>query len=604
MAKQSKKQEKLLQVVMQRISTAEQYRKSHYEEEWKNWYRIYRSRLATRNPLGSNIFVPQVMMMTDVIRTRLVQSIFDKRPYVAVLPREEQDSRQAEAVQTLIDWQFSERLDIASLFKDEAVLNLCVFGTAVTHTGWKKKVRRSRRTMTREVPVLDEETGMKLLDSLTNEPILSKERYVGEEEEVVYDDPAVQVINLFDFFVDPPATGIDDARYCGHRELLTRREIEQMQDIAGWKVDFADLEPLSEYEDGWSALNGEEGRTYADISEGSKDPMGKYEVHHYWEDDRHVVIIGRKVIALDEQNPYWHGMKPYDKCCYMPEGKSFYGIGIPELTHQLQDELNTVRNQRIDYCSQALRRMWKVRRSSKLEARDLVWRQNGVILLDNMDDVMEIQVAPIPSTAFTDEALIKEDMRYATGCHDILMGVAATDETATTTMTKDNNASIRFKDLVMTISQQLLVPIAQKCVLLDQQFMNEERTVRLLNEGAKEVITVSPYDLEGRFDLIYVGSSIEPMANEEQQREHMIQAYQMLANDQLYVNNPQAKIALMEELLKKLDVKEVDKLLPLLPQMEPAPEGMHLLEEGAAPTQPQGGDAAAMLATALMGGGR
>lgn len=601
MAKQSKKQEKLLQVVMQRISTAEQYRKTHYEKEWKNWYRIYRSRLEKRNPLGSNIFVPQVMMMVDVIRTRLVQSIFDSRPYVAVLPREEQDGNQAEAVQMLLDWQFSERMDIASLFKDEAVLNLCVFGTAVTHTGWKKKVRKSRRAMTREVKVYDEVTGLELTDSETGEAITSMERYVGEDKEVIYDDPAIQCINLFDFFVDPPATDIADARYCGHRELLTRKEIEQMKEVAGWKLDFSDLEPVGEYDDGWSALQAEEGRTYADNSEGNKDPMGKYEVHHYWEDDRHVVIIGRKWIALDEENPYWHGMKPYDKCCYMPEGKSFYGIGIPELTHQLQDELNTVRNQRIDYCSQALRRMWKVRRSADLKASDLVWRQNGIIQLDNMDDVLEIQVAPIPSTAFTDEALIKEDMRYATGCHDILMGVAGTDETATTTMTKDNNASIRFKDLVMTISQQLLVPIAYKCVLLDQQFMTEERTVRLLNEGAKEVMTVSPYDLEGRFDLIYVGSSIEPMANEEQQREHMIQAYQMLANDQLYQNNPQAKVALMEELLKKLDVKEVEKLLPLMPgAMEMPPDGMHPLTEEQ--PMPQG-DPAAMLAGALMGGG-
>ena len=152
----------------------------------------------------------------------------------------------------------------------------------------------------------------------------------------------------------------------------------------------------------------------------------------------------------------------------------------------------------------------------------------------------------------------------------------------------------------MTISQQLLVPIAYKCVLLDQQFMTEERVVRLLNEdGAKELMTVSPYELEGKFDLIYVGSSIEPMANEEQQREHMIQAYNMLANDPLYQNNPQAKVALMEELLKKLDVKEADKLLPLQNGAEMVPEGMHPMEQAA----PMQADPAAMLAGALMGGG-
>lgn len=53
------------------------------------------------------------------------------------------------------------------------------------------------------------------------------------------------------------------------------------------------------------------------------------------------------------------------------------------------------------------------------------------------------------------------------------------DETATTTMTKDNNASVRFKDVVSSISSNLIVKIGEMCISLDQQFLTEERRIRL-----------------------------------------------------------------------------------------------------------------------------
>ena len=107
-------------------------------------------------------------------------------------------------------------------------------------------------------------------------------------------------------------------------------------------------------------------------------------------------------------------MKPYDKCCYVNLLDDFYGMGIPEALAGLQDELNTARNQRVDYNSMALRRMWKLRRGCGLTARDLVWRQNGVLQVDNMDDIMEINIQGLPADAFANESAIKQDMQDTT----------------------------------------------------------------------------------------------------------------------------------------------------------------------------------------------
>ncbi|MEG1997914.1 MAG: hypothetical protein RR051_05685, partial [Clostridiales bacterium] len=138
-----------------------------------------------------------------------------------------------------------------------------------------------------------------------------------------------------------------------------------------------------------------------------------------------------------------------------------------------------------------------------LTHEDLIWRQNGVVQVNEMDDVQEINIQDLPASAFANEDRIKNDMRDATGCHDIIMGLAQADETATTTMTKDNNASILFKTIVSAFERDILVPVAENCISLNQQFLTEERAVRLLNQDAAELFRVSPYEIDGQYDLIY-----------------------------------------------------------------------------------------------------
>lgn len=228
----------------------------------------------------------------------------------------------------------------------------------------------------------------------------------------------------------------------------------------------------------------------------------------YWEDDRHAVIINREQLALDEKNPFWHGMKPYDRCCYVPLSNEFYGMGIPEMLAGLQAELNTTRNMRLDYNAMAMRRMWKIRKGYGLTARDLVWRQNGVIELDDMEDIQEINVQELSYSAFTNEDVIKQDMRDTTGVHDIVMGLSEADETATTTATKDNNANLRFQHFIEAVVEQLLVPIAKKCLALDQQYLEESRIFRLLNEEMDELYQVDAFDIAGDYDTVSGDSTV------------------------------------------------------------------------------------------------
>lgn len=550
------KQPKDLEKLIDRIHQAERWRDGNFKEDWRRWLRTYRSQPEQKRE-GSNIYVPYTFMIVETVKSRIANSIFANRPYLTMLPVGHGDSLRAEKIEKLMDWQMNERMGVERVYSNHLLSDLLVLGTAIQYTGWRKTLRAIKRLETIEYPL--EVDGVPI-NGVDGAPLYITSRGPTKQNRVVYDDPEVKSIDLFDFYVDSNAENIEDARFCGHREYYSKKQLQALTKTAGWKID-------------WKKISGEEdslegGRTIrAELQQKGQSAIevegnGLYLVHHYWEDERHAVIINESYCALDEENPFWHGVKPYDKCCYCTLPHEFYGIGIPEMVYGLQNELNTVRNQRIDYNSMALRRMWKVRRGSGLTPKDLVWRQNGIVQVNELDDVQEIQVADLPASAFTNEGIIKQDMQDTTGCRDVILGLSATNETATTTMTKDNNASLRFKDVVTAVISQLLVPLGKKCFELDQQFMTEEKVFRLMDSKADEIFVASPFDLDGEYDVMYSGTAVDPMANKELQKQRMIEVLNVIQNNPLYQNDPQALLAVLREFFKAEGFRDYDEMLP------------------------------------------
>lgn len=552
--------------VLERIRGAEEWRDSNYRQLWQECRRRYRSQPAGPRE-GSNIFVPQTFMQCEVIRARLCESLFSQRPYVAALPREDNDVERASKLQTLLDWQLNDRVDLPRLVGETILAGMIVYGTGIAYTGWQLRRRQVRRLTHQQRPVLDA-AGQPLADE-AGQPLTLPVSSGQPWQEVWYDDPLIANIPLEDFFCDTRAADLEEARFCGHREYQTRSSLEQLAAEGKYQIDWEHLQPLDQEDEAFWP----------------QEQKGLLLVHHYWEDERHLVFINRDQLALEEPNPFWHGMKPYDRCCYVPLPGEFYGLGVPEILAGLQDELNTSRNQRIDYNSLSLRRMWKLRRGCGLAARDLIWRQNGVLQVENMDDVQEISLQNLPPEAFANEAGIKQDMQDATGCYDVLMGAGYAQETATTTLTRDNNASLRFKANVRNVVKDLILPIAKKCVSMDQQFLSGQRLLRVLGEEAGPLFSLNPEEIAGDYDVIYCGAAIDSLANKELAKERALQAYSLALADPAYREDDGARLRLFQKVLAGLEIKGGPELLPQTrPAAQPLPEAAAKANLGGGPS--------------------
>ncbi len=570
MAVKKTKKDEALKVLLERIERAEGYRDSNYRDKWLEYYKMYRSIPPEVEAGRSNVFVPYTFTNIETIAARITESLSANRPYVIVMPQEDGDADKAEKTQTLLDYQLEQIIRLKRIFSENIIKCLCIYGTAVSYTGWQVKERKVKKLQQGYEYLQSDETGEPLRFDDMNEPIVVEKLTVAEQIQTVYDDPIVQSIDIFDYFVDPKATCVSDARFCGHREYQTKEQLSELVKTAGYSIDWKTLAPADNIENGTTKRHLDIGISGSGEGDTERNNAALYEVLHYWEDNRHAVIINRCQLVLDSDNPFWYGEKPYDVCRYIPLANEFYGIGIPEINKALQSELNTTRNQRIDYNTMTMRRMWKLRKGSGLTSRDLIWRQGGVLEVNEMDDLQEINVQELPASAFANEANIKQDMRDATGCHDVVMGLSNNDETATTTITKDNNASIRFKAIIGSVEEDMLVPIAKKCIALDKQFLSSERAVRIVGEDKEvsDMMYIDPFEINGEYDIYYVGSAVEPMATKQANKQRYLEAFSIAAGLPEYAASPQAKINLLRELFKSLEIRDVEALLPDISAMQ------------------------------------
>lgn len=562
------KERQQLRKYLDRIEAAENWRDSAYKDLWQRCYKRYRNyvdKLYDPNTGReikdrSNISIPYTFTQVETVLPRLVESLFAARPYVTVKGREPSDEPNAKNMETLLDWQMNERLDIQDIFH-KGLKEMCIYGTAVAYVGWKYK---ERKVIRRQLQTLLDENNNPIIevDPTTGEEVEIADYAAVEVTETVWDDPDVKFIDLGLFFVDPNATDIDDARYCGHVAYLTKSELEEMAERdESMKLKWDEIPKDSRKNNVRNERMAAVGLPSVQEENVHDDDDRLYEVHYYWEDDKEVIIINRAYLAKDGENPYWHKKKPYVKDVYTEVPHEFYGIGLVEMIEDLQDELNAERNMRIDYRAMNLRRMWKVRRGANIKLSDLRWRQNGIIRVDEMDDLQEIETAHIGIDSFNQEGVIKQDIRDTTGAHDVVMGTSGGSATATETMTKDNNASIRFRLIISSVEKRLLVGVTNLMIKNNQQFIDRDLVFRVTGEE-DEWVEMSPEDIQGQFDLMAAGSSVEPLANKEAFKQRMIELYGVLSSDPFMQMYPDKRRNLLKKVLEAFDIKNTEELLP------------------------------------------
>lgn len=564
-----KDNEEIVEIVQEAFERAKKNQQPHFAR-YRRYYELYRNYISEENarPHGANLFVPYTFQAVETIAPRLVTAIFNNRPYMTAVPLSNTAYENARNMEMLLDYQAEKYLDPV-LFFTMVFKDALIYGTSIVKTTWK---------FTEKTVRVNNYVSDKRISSL-------KKKEVKEEKVTTYDAPYMEIVPLENFFFDPNASEIDEARYVIHRYYEDVDTIKEKIKEGVYKVKKEDKDKISEmggeYSDSFSSYQ----RVDA-VSGGNTKPEGMAEILEFWGEDCIVKLAGDVVLLMD-YNPFYHGERPFVKFIDYPVANEFYGIGEVEVIESMQEELNTTRSQRMDNVSLAINNMWKVRRNAGVDASQLVSRPNGIIEVDEMDDLDTLTVPNMTESAYREEQLIKEDMDRTTGVNDYTRGDnPARRETATTASLLTESANERFKLKIRLMEKTSFKKVGYQLVALNQQFITEETEVRVFDknrskeENFTEPITIklAPQDIAGQFDILPCGSTSEPMANKELRQTQLTQLFNIMGQSE-YINQPEFLTAILEA----FEFKNVDKLIVQEPPQTPPVEQPMPMEQ---PMQP------------------
>ena len=469
---------KLLEVVLDQHKTAENFQRPYYQK-FAEYYSLYRGVFdsSRQNYTGrANLFVPYIFSTIETVHPRITAS----KPKILVLPREQSDYPKADAVGAMLDYRW-QTMDMQEKLK-MVVKQMLIYGVGVLKLYWDFK---------------------------------------GERDDVERDEPCADIVDLYDFFLDPNAHCIEDASYVVHKSIRTLEYIknagiyENLQ-----KLKDEEIQQTSEY------------KTERDSTLGLSRPKKKgIELLEYWgkadlgdgEQEAVITVANKTTVIRAVPNPYNHQKKPFISFHDNPMPLEFWSLGEVEPLRSLQYELNDVRNQRMDNVTSILHKMWKVSNNADVDESELVWRPGGVVHVNDMTGVEPLEVTDVTGSSYNEETLIKGDIQQTSGISDYTAGQgnqskALANDTATGIALLQEAGSVRLKTKLENVENGIK-KFGEMLLSLEQQYTDQALVIRVVGDRGNVWREIKPEELRGKFDLRVESGSTQPMNKQIQRAE-------------------------------------------------------------------------------------
>lgn len=259
---------------------------------------------------------------------------------------------------------------------------------------------------------------------------------------------AIDVLNVY---IDPSAQTLQDVDFAV-RNLMTKKEMEAQ----GWiNVDKAiEQENLSRYDD---------------MGRSTRSTGKMVEVFEFYGEVPERLITGKKrdkknvpvkiicsgnggaltlhfIERNTQKDKFGNVIKPFEEGWYTKLPWSWYGISPAWKVLDLQEYINTVVNIRINRNTVAQYGIFKMRSGAGIRQKDFSrLGSNGVIKVENMADLEQMNVNEVGASSYNDEAMAKQWASEVTSAFDVVRGAPSpASATATAQAIEDRNSKSAF----------------------------------------------------------------------------------------------------------------------------------------------------------------
>src|SRR3990167_5403105 len=298
---------------------------------------------------------------------------------------------------------------------------------------------------------------------------------VGDGDIDVY----MEAVKLQDFFIDESARSINRGPYkandCIRRYIL---DFEKFKTVYKGKI-FDPLDNAKYVKPGGDT-------NYYEFYQPPKGINQKeIEVLWYWSrNPDKLVITANDVVLRNSPNPYNHKQLPFAQALDVMRPHQFYHKGEPELLESIQDELTTIRRQRIDRSHLDIEKVFLVSNREVLTDQDLITAPHKPIYVDDpMGSIKPLEYSATPQSAYLEEDRLKEDGERVTGMDVRSQSVRASGSATEAAILKEATLR-RLRLKIWLLSRTLLMEQSRLRVANIIQHYSQPKLQSIL--GAKE----------------------------------------------------------------------------------------------------------------------
>lgn len=298
----------------------------------------------------------------------------------------------------------------------------------------------------------------------------------------------IMPVDLLNLWLDPTINSIqDDDAVIIERALMTESEVKKQK---GWihteEIFYSDSVNRND-SDTLNATN-KTGVKLAEIYE-RWGMIPKYFITANKKDTE--MVQGRIVVSGTNGKWKFHyveenkkGYKPYQEFFWTKIMGRWYGRGVAEKVMWLQSWINTTINIRIARARVSQLGIFKVKRGSGLSNQSFSrLAANGVIPVNNMEDIEQFAMDEASEASYRDEANIIDIARRVTSAYEIVTGETLNSSTtATTSSIMSSAAQTTFVLIREGIGMQLSKWIKQHVFPIISKNLSKEKILRIAED--------------------------------------------------------------------------------------------------------------------------
>lgn len=569
------------QIVTMMPTSAEDVERTKIKESWFNW--LLRNYIVGFSELIDRSVSTTVRLGMSILYSyyeRKIRRIVHKRRF-KVLEEDIAD-----------DQSFSDRClkIIDQVFGDNKI--------SVDSIGeFKYRIKYKRKTPVDSILDVMEDTAVFDCYYLENDKVLE---IVVEENSIEYDGVRSQQIAIDNVWFPSTVRNNDELQTCNH--VCIQFETNYTDIILKQKDKVYDLITDEELEifqkatktiaDDYEQRNRIAIQENIGIEESGETDQNKvinfYECFYHYDIngdgiDEDIIITyfpeQRKIARIRRLNEIFrHGERPIDITGYAIREDSIFSVGICELLSQIQNEINILHNQFINYNTSATIPFGFARKDSSfgssLEKKELVLKPMTLFFVDDPNDIKFPYVPSNQNWNIQDINILQTQAQDAIGSNDLMRGRQQYSRTPVgATLKLLAEANIRVKQGLKRYNRAFKEHL-KKIYQLQRDYGAEKQTFRIIGEDGKFMFEeISREDLKILPDF-ELGTSIDNLNKVFMQEKLMMLVQTMVTPTlmQMGIMQPHNVYALLEKLLWTYDIKDYQKIMTKPPINELIPQ--------------------------------